>query len=176
VLVTEAADLAPGRALDVGCGEGADALWLADRGWEVTGTDLSTVALQRAAGQDADGRVDWQQVDLLVSPPVPQSFELVTAHFMHLPRGDRIALYAHLAEAVVPGGTLLLVAHSAVDARHGHGPDVPGIFFTAADLVAELDPARWQVQVAEERPRCWTNPDGVEGTIHDTVLRAVRTS
>lgn len=175
VLVTEAVDLPAGRALDVGCGEGADALWLAGRGWEVTGTDLSTVALQRAAGHDVDGRVSWQQVDLLASPPAPQSFDLVTAHFMHLPRADRITLYAHLADAVVPGGTLLLVAHSAVDARDGHGPHVPGMFFTAPDLVAELDPARWQVQVAEERPRPWTNPDGVEGTIHDTVFRAVRT-
>ena len=176
VLVIEAADLTPGRALDVGCGEGADALWLADRGWEVTGTDLSTVALQRAAGHDAHGRVRWQHVDLLANPPAPQSFELVTAHFMHLPRADRITLYAHLAEAVVPGGTLLLVAHSAVDARHPQGRNVPGMFFTAPDLVAELDLDRWQVQVAEERPRPWTNPDGVAGTIHDTVLRAVRTS
>ena len=99
VLVTEAAGLEPGTALDVGCGEGADALWLADRGWKVTGTDISTVALKRAAkhGESRGLQVDWQHVDLLAEPPKPGSYDLVSAHYLQLPPDKRRALYAHLA-------------------------------------------------------------------------------
>jgi uncharacterized protein with HEPN domain len=87
-LVTEIADLAPGRALDVGCGEGADAIWLARRGWDVVACDLSAVALERGAQHaretdpGAAARIDWQEADLLASPPAPDSFDLVTAQFM----------------------------------------------------------------------------------------------
>src|SRR5258708_2059093 len=94
VLVTETTGLEPATALDVGCGEGADALWLAERGWKVTGTDISTVALKRAANQgESHGLdVDWQHVDLLVEPPKPRSYDLVSAHFLQLPPDKRRVL------------------------------------------------------------------------------------
>src|SRR6478735_6817610 len=81
VLVTEVADMTPGRALDVGCGEGGDALWLAEQGWRVTAPDVSQVALDRAAALDVDGRVEWRQADLTASAPTPGSFDLVSAQY-----------------------------------------------------------------------------------------------
>src|SRR5262245_34545887 len=86
-LVEQTANLTPGTALEVGCGEGADAIWLAERGWQVTAVDVSTVALERAArqaariGPDVAGRIEWQQADILAWQPTPRHFDLVTAHF-----------------------------------------------------------------------------------------------
>jgi SAM-dependent methyltransferase len=177
ILVAEVSALAPGRALDVGCGEGADALWLAERGWRVTGVDISTVALERAAAQGkALGLdVDWQHVDLLAEPPKAGGFDLVSAHFMHLPSVERIALYDRLADAVAPGGTLLLVGHHPSDLQTTMGrPPLPDMFFTAEQLAAELDATTWEVLVADARPRPATDAEGRELTIHDTVLRGRR--
>jgi thioredoxin reductase/SAM-dependent methyltransferase len=177
VLVSETFDLTPGTALDVGCGEGADALWLAARGWRVTGTDISTVALGRAAahGKSQGLEVDWHHVDLLAEPPRAGAFDLVTAHFMQLPEADRVVLYGHLASAVAPLGTLLLVGHHPSDMHTTVGrPHLHDMFFTVEQLVADLDPKAWEVLVAEARPRQAKDPDGNDVTIHDTVLRARR--
>lgn len=177
VLVSEVSDMSPGRALDVGCGEGADALWLAARGWQVTGCDISTVALGRAAARaDELGlAVDWQHVDLVDRPPAPATHDLVTAHFMHLPSPQRESLYRHLAEAVAPGGTLLVAAHHPSDLHTTAGrPHLREMFFTPEDLLAELELDLWEVLVAEARPRQAVDPEGRELTIRDTVLRARR--
>ena len=177
VLVAEAADLAPGRALDVGCGEGADARWLAERGWQVTGTDLSTVALGRAETAATARGLDvrWVHADLLASPPAAGAYDLVTAHFMHLPEPERGTLYAALAAAVAPGGTLLLVGHAPSDLHTSmHRPALHEMFFTPEQLVAELDPGAWEVLVAESRPRQATDPQGREIAIADAVVRARR--
>ena len=176
-LVSEASDLSPGTALDVGCGEGADALWLAARGWRVTGVDISNVALGRAAAHanELGLRVDWQHVDLLADPPHPATFDLVTAHFMHLPSPQRETLYRHLADAVAPGGTLLIVAHHPSDVHTSVGrPHLRVMSFTAEEQVAELDPEQWQVLVSEARPRQAVDPEGREITIRDIVVRALR--
>ena len=175
VLVAETADLPPGRALDVGCGEGADALWLAERGWQVEGVDISTVALVRAAVEAArrDLQVRWLHADLLTDPPSDDAYDLVTSHFMHLPTAEREWLYAALAAAVAPGGTLLLVGHHPSDLHTTmHRPALPDMFFTADDLAAKLESDRWDILVAEARPRSATDPQGQQITIHDTVLRA----
>jgi SAM-dependent methyltransferase len=174
-LVAEASDLAPGAALDVGCGEGADALWLASRGWRVTGTDISTVALKRAAAQGESQKrdVEWRHVDLLTDPPKPASYDLVSAHFMQLPPDKRRRLYGHLADAVVPGGTLLLVGHHPADMLSMMGrPNLFQMLFTAEELAADLDPKVWKVLVVDARPRRAKNPEGQEVTIRDTVLVA----
>ncbi|MEY9876410.1 thioredoxin reductase/SAM-dependent methyltransferase [Streptacidiphilus sp. MAP12-33] len=175
-LVAEAASLTPGRALDVGSGEGADAIWLAARGWQVTGTDISTVALARAAeharaaGEETAGRLTWSHTDLREAPPAPGSFDLVTAQFMHLPTDPRRALFAALADAVAPGGTLLIVGHHPRDKRDGGGPGVfLDMMYTPEQVAADLDPAMWQIH-AETRAR--TLPNGE--TLHDAVVVAQR--
>jgi SAM-dependent methyltransferase len=181
-LVAEAADLAPGVALDVGCGEGADAIWLAQRGWEVTATDLSGVALARAAAHaDAAGvadRIAFQHVDVTQWAPPEGAFDLVTAQFMHLPSQQRVELHRRLAAAVAVGGSLLLVGHhpSDLDGEIPR-PRSRDWFFTAADVAAVLDPQEWTVVVADERARQAPHPESGEAvTIHDAVLMARRTS
>ena len=180
-LVAEVAQLAPGRALDVGSGEGGDALWLAARGWQVTGVDISQNALDKAAAlarerEDVDpARLTWQQADLTGWSPTRTSFDLVTAHFMHLPLVDRERLFPALADAVAPGGTLLIVGHD-VDALPGgagrHGD--PGMLFTVGEVVGRLSPDAWRVDVAEVRPRDMTGPAGDVWHVADVVVRATR--
>ncbi len=185
-LVAETADLPAGTALDVGCGEGADALWLAERGWRVTAVDFSTVALGRAAARAAErglaDRLEWVHADVRTWTPPAGRFALVTAQYMHLPAADRGALFARLAAGVAPGGTLLVVGHlvgDGDDPQAGHAAAAPGHeahatdkFFTAEQVAAGLDPAGWEVQVAEQRPRPDNHAHG--RPVADAVLRARR--
>jgi thioredoxin reductase/SAM-dependent methyltransferase len=179
-LVTVAQGLAPATALDVGSGEGADAIWLASRGWQVTGIDVSTVALGRAAkraaeaGADIAGRTTWQQADVLSWDPAPLQFDLVSAQFMHLPRAALESLHRRLAAAVRPGGTLLIVGHHPSDLETSMGrPHLPDLMFTADQIAATLDPGDWDI-VATAPERQAVDPDGRPITIRDAVLRAVR--
>lgn len=174
-LVAEVSDLTPGTALDAGCGEGADALWLAGRGWKVTGADFATTALTRASAHaDAAGlRIDWIHADLTTWTP-PARFDLVSSHFLQLPELPRNAAFARLAEAVAPGGTLLIVGHDGVlppaGADHTHPP---GMFFTAAEVVASLGDG-WDIVVAESRPRAHAGPGEHGPHLRDIVVRARR--
>ncbi|GAA2071261.1 class I SAM-dependent methyltransferase [Actinomadura alba] len=178
-LVAEASHLATGVALDVGCGEGADALWLASRGWQVTAVDFSTTALQRGAehadalGAEVAGNIRWVHADLIAWVPAEGYFDLVSAQFMHLPEVPRKALFARLATAVAPGGTLLIVGHHPSDMQTTMPrPPMPELFFTAEEVADSLDLGQWDILVAAARPRPATDPEGQEVTIHDTVLRA----
>ncbi len=180
-LVAEAAGLTPGRALDIGCGEGADAVWLAERGWQVTALDISTVALGRAAahaeraGPEVAERIRWTHADLRDTPLAQQAYDLVSSQFMHPPGEARQELFGRLAAAVAPGGTLLIVGHHPSDLRtSAHRMHFPDLMFTAGQAAAALDPAHWEVLAAETRPRAAVDPDGREITIHDAVLVARR--
>jgi SAM-dependent methyltransferase len=179
-LVAEAAGLSPGTALDVGCGEGADAIWLAGRGWQVTAVDFAATALDRGAAQAATrgdevaGRIRWVQADVTQWEP-GERFDLVSAQFMHLPPEERRELFAQLAAAVRPGGTLLVVGHDFSDIAAGaHRPPEPERFFTAQEVAASLDADAWEVLVAEARPRPAAVHEGHDITVHDAVLRARR--
>lgn len=175
-LVEETEHLEPGRALDVGCGEGADAIWLAQRGWDVTGLDISEVAIDRARGvaRDAGVEVDWVRADIAVEPPAPAFYDLVSVHYPALPHTpDSDAMHA-IIDAVAPGGTLLVVGHDldAKEHHERHGRD-PADYVQPADVAARLD-ALWAVEIHETRPRI--KPPGSRGPdVPDIVLRARRT-
>ena len=180
-LVSEASGLRPGAALDAGCGEGADAIWLAGKGWHVTAVDLSSVALERAAanaaaaGDQVAGRIDWQQADLTGWDPGRDRFDLVSSQYLHLPAGQREPLVQRLAAAVRPGGTLLIAAHHPSDLHTTmRRPKQPELFFTGDEIAAALDPALWQIVTNAAPERTGTDPEGRSVTIRDTVLRAVR--
>ncbi|MEU5291753.1 class I SAM-dependent methyltransferase [Streptomyces umbrinus] len=175
VLVTEVTGLPPGQALDVGCGEGADALWLARHGWQVTAVDISTTALQRAAAaaMDSEGRVAWTRADLTITPPPADAFDLVSVQYFPLSlQPDHTALRG-LLNAVAPGGTLLFASHDLADLspRPEQGFD-PGDYYQPDDIAKLLD-HDWTVLINETRPRTAPAPAGTHHT-HDTVLRAQR--
>lgn len=177
-LVGDAAGLRPGTALDVGSGEGGDALWLAARGWQVTGVDFATTALDRAAARAAErglaDRVDWVHADLRTWTP-PGAYDLVSAQYMHLPPAERGDLFARLAAAVARGGTLLIVGHDLGDLAAGaHRPDRPEMFFTAAEVAAGLDPEQWRIVAAETRSRPAKRHEGEDIVVGDAVLHARR--
>jgi thioredoxin reductase/SAM-dependent methyltransferase len=180
-LVAHAADLVAGSALDVGCGEGADAIWLATRGWQVTAVDFSATALERAAGHaaaagsDVAARVDWRHADVTAGIPDEVTYDLVSSHFLHLPGDRRRELFARLATAVAPGGTLLLVGHDNSDLETAaRRPRLPDLFFTAEEVASSLDPGDWDVLVAEASPRPAQAHEGEVETVHDAVLVAHR--
>ncbi len=183
-LVEQAADLTPGTALDVACGEGGDAIWLAKQGWRVTAVDVSQVALSRVAAHAEDEKVaDRIKVgfyDALADPrPVGRHrFDLVTVSFLHVPVEDFEEVYIGIADAVAPGGRLLVTAHHPEDvatgARHDHGP---GLMFEPERVVATLgaaDPdSHWEVEVAETQDRVQETSDGPL-EVRDTVVRLRR--
>jgi 2-polyprenyl-3-methyl-5-hydroxy-6-metoxy-1,4-benzoquinol methylase len=178
VLVTETTPLAPGRALDIGSGEGGDALWLAARGWRVTGVDIAQNALAKARTRaeamdpEAAGRIAWEQHDLTEWAPQPASFDLVSSQFMHLPEPGRSVLFRALAAAVAPGGTLLIVGHDASDLAHRlHHPE---LMFDAEVVLSAIEGEGLRVEVAESRARQAPGPDGDVTTMHDVVVRATR--
>lgn len=180
-LVATATDLAPGSALDVGSGEGADAIWLASKGWRVTGVDVSAVALERAAeraarvGAEVADRITWQQADVLSWEPAPLQFDLVSAQFMHLPNAALEDLHRRLAAAVRRGGTLLVVGHHPSDLETTMGrPNHPELMFTTEQIAATLPAQDWESVTASAPERQAVDPDGQCVTVHDAVLRALR--
>ncbi|HSN11624.1 MAG TPA: class I SAM-dependent methyltransferase [Propionibacteriaceae bacterium] len=167
--------LEPGRALDLGCGEGGDVIWLAQRGWEVTGVDISQTAIRRAqaAAREAgiaEERVELEAADLATWVPAG-TYDLVTASFLqspvHLPREE---ILRRAAQHVGRGGRLLVVAHAAMppwaqDHAHHHD-DLP----TPEEQVAAMGLDTWTVEVAEVRAREATGPDGSQVVLEDTIV------
>ena len=156
VLVREVGDLPPGTALDLGCGEGGDAIWLAKRGWRVTAVDISGVALARAQqhADDAGVSVDWRKHDLLADFP-DGAYDLVSAQFLHFwGQFDRESILRRAAAAVAPGGILLIEGHLDTGPvrrpEHQNAPELPGPEQVIERL--ELDEG-WDVLLAEVHPR-----------------------
>jgi len=171
-LVDRVARLSPGRALDVGAGEGADAIWLAEQGWQVTALDISRVALDKAAAHAAErgvgDAISWQQVDLGSWAGDDGAYDLVSAQFMYLDQPALTQLHRRLGAAVASGGTLLLVGHHPVDPRHG-SYDFPDVRWTPEDAARWLDEDDWSaIDLATVRR------EGHLGTMHDGIIQARR--
>ncbi|MEU4236976.1 class I SAM-dependent methyltransferase [Actinoplanes sp. NPDC026619] len=177
-LVTEVADLRPGRALDLGCGEGADAVWLAGRGWQVTAVDISGVALRRAAEHAADAgvTVEFQRHNLEQTFPDGE-FDLVSAQFLHFwAEFDREKILRRAAGSVAPGGVLLIEGHM------DHGPFAHGDnegkeihFPTPDEVIAALDLGDgWEVLTKAIHPRQQKGPDGDLITRTDSTVKLRR--
>lgn len=176
-LVAEASRLTPGTALDVGCGEGGDVIWLARNGWRVTGADFSANGLARAARHAEEAgvadRCDWWQVDARTFAAGSRSYDLVTTHFLHPPDGGMVEVTRRLAGAVAPGGHLLVVGHAPSEVVMGSESHRRAMF-RAEDLLPGV-PDGFEVLVAEQRPRTMVR-DGVTHDVHDATLLARRTS
>jgi len=175
-LMAEAANLPPGRALDAGCGHGADTLWLAAHGWQVTAVDFSAAALAHgramaeAAGSDIAARIDWIEGDLATWTAEPAYYDLVVCLYVHA-AGSVAGMVARMAKAVAPEGSLLLVGHRPIDPLTGAATAAANQEQVSVEgAVAALDADVWDLVVAEERPRA------VAGTGVDAVIRARRRS
>jgi SAM-dependent methyltransferase len=141
VLVAEMSTLPPGFALDLACGQGRHAVWLARHGWRVTAVDFSRVALARAEELAREGSVtcDWTVADLDEYEPVPEAYDLVVISYLHLPGNERRQVLAKAERALAPGGTLLLLGLDRANHEHGHGgPSNPAVLYDRADIVAAL--------------------------------------
>lgn len=180
-LVALADGLEPGRVLDLGCGEGADAIWLASAGWRVTAVDISPLAIERATAAAVEAgvadHIEWQHHDLAASMP-PGPFELVSAQFLQSPLDfPRGAVLGRAAGAVAVGGRIAVVGHAAPP-RWAHDVD-PSLHFPSARETAEaagLTDSAWHLEVCEERERDVTGPDGEPATLLDSVVLARRIS
>ena len=172
----EVGGLPPGRALDLACGEGRNAVWLAERGWQVTGVDFSDVALAKAAQLAADRgvEVDWVVADVLEYEPAPRAYDLVAVLYLQLPREELLHALRAAVGAVVPGGTLIVLAHDTTNLTAGHGgPKDASVLYTAEDVVPEL--GELVVERAEAVERTVPLPDG-EAIAIDAFVRAHRPS
>jgi SAM-dependent methyltransferase len=174
-LVTEVAGLPPGRALDVGCGEGADAVWLARHGWDVTALDVSQVALERAAlhAEQAGVRVRWIHAGLLDASLSPGVFNLVSAQYPVLRRSPKNEAERALLAAVAPGGVLLVVHHADIDPEHARMRGFDPADYVQPAQVASLLDDDWQLEVDETRQRTVETGAGAGHSV-DQVLRARR--
>ncbi len=173
-VTAEVTALPAGRAVDLGTGEGRNAIWLAERGWQVTAVDFSVAGLARAARLAAERgvSVDWVQADLLDYQPAPGAYDLVLVAYIHLPAAGLARVFRAAAAAVAPGGTLLVIGHDRDNITRGHGgPQDPGRLYTPAAVTAELDGLT--VRRAEQVMRPVQTPEG-ERTAIDTLVRAER--
>jgi SAM-dependent methyltransferase len=175
VLVDVVAGLPAARALDLGCGEGGDAIWLASLGWQVTAVDVSSIALQRvaarAAAEGVADRIDFQQHDLAQTFPAG-TFDLISAQYFHSPLAfPRERILQMAAEALVPDGLLLIVDHASI-APWSWNQDRETRFPTPAETLAtlDLDPARWRTERLAAPQRQATGPGGQIATVTDNVI------
>jgi len=174
LLTVEAADLAAGRVLDLACGEGRNAVWLAQRGWQVTGVDFSQVGLDKGArlAEQRGVSVQWLQADLLDYVPPPAEFALVTVLYLHIARPAMSDVLRGAGAALAPGGVLIVIGHDPTNIEHGHGgPQNPAILMAPDEIAGALQELR--IERAERVRRSVASPEGDVYAI-DALVRAVR--
>ncbi|MBF4459695.1 class I SAM-dependent methyltransferase [Pseudoclavibacter sp. VKM Ac-2867] len=176
-LASVAGALTPGRALDLGCGEGGDAIWLAQQGWRVTGIDISTVAIERARAAAVDAGVGAELLDFATGDLETWSpdgeLDLITASFFQSPvHLSRAEILRKAALMLAPGGHLLTVAHAGVPSWVENSEHPAHLFVQPDREIAGLAlPAGvWETVIAESRTRDVTSPDGAPGTLEDSVV------
>lgn len=173
-LVEEVSALSPGRALDLAAGEGRNAVWLAERGWQVVAADFSNVALDkgRELARARNVEIDWQERDVRDWEP-PRGFDLVVVLYLHLPWSALEGVLRRAARAVAPGGTFLLVGHDAANLERGHGgPPDPRVLYSA-DQVAAVVGQELSVLAAKTVERPVQTETGTEVAL-DCLVRAER--
>lgn len=173
-LVEEVDAMTPGRALDLACGEGRNAVWLASEGWEVTGVDFSSAGLAkaRAMAQERGVKVQWVEADAVTWTPPQGAFELVAVMYLHLPADERRTALGHAAEALAPKGVLLVVGHDTTNLAEGFGgPQDSTVLFTAEDVAGDLDGLRMERAERVERP---VETETGTAIALDALVRAVR--
>jgi SAM-dependent methyltransferase len=174
-VVEETGHLPPGRALDLATGEGRNAVWLAERGWQVTAVDFSRVGLAKA--EQLAGRrgvkVRWVQADLATWEPPSGAFDLVLVAYLHVPRDVLEMVLRRSVASVAPAGRLVVVGHDRENLERGHGgPSEPSVLYSVQELTALLDPLT--VERAEQVHRPVELDDGTTATAIDALVRAVR--
>ena len=172
-LVGEAADLSPGRALDLACGEGQNAIWLATLGWDVVGVDFSEAAIAKARSRaERDGvHIELACADLLEYEGATGAFDLVLLLYLHVPEAERRQVLTKAGGALAPGGTLVLVGHDLTNVTDGvGGPSDPALLYTPDQIAGEL-PGDLEIEKAE---RVLREVDGEESDAVDALVRARR--
>jgi SAM-dependent methyltransferase len=164
----------PGRAIDLGAGEGRNALWLAERGWDVTAVDFSAAGIDkgRRLAEHRGVEVSWLAEDLRTWRPDTEAYELVGVVYVHFPRPQRDHLVSASLAAVAPGGTWVWVGHDADNIEHGHGgPQDPAVLATVDELVAHLEPSEWRIVRSGQVRRTVTieSGHGIDGGAAATV-------
>lgn len=178
-LPPEVAGLRPGRALDLACGEGRNAVWLATQGWEVTGVDFSSVGLRKAANLAEANRVTglWITHDVTSWTPIVR-YDLAVVFYLQLVAAERRAALAVAARSLAPGGTLLVVAHDLANLTDGvGGPQDAAVLYTPDDVVADLAASGvddLDIERAERVERPVPRSDGTLATAIDCLVRASR--
>jgi SAM-dependent methyltransferase len=177
-------DRKPGRALDLACGEGRNALWLAEKGWLVTAVDFSTAALEkgRAAAESRGLEVTWVVADLLEYEPERAAYDTVVIAYLHLVADSMSAVLGRAAAALAPGGMLVVVGHDATNPAEGvGGPQDPAVLYTPDAVVAAVTGARAAGDVAGVAPlrvdraeRVFRQLEGAERPAIDALVVAVR--
>jgi len=173
-LVAQVRDLKPGTALDVACGEGRNAIWLAEQGWQVVGVDFSSVGLDKARRVAAARgvTVKWVEDDLSTWEP-PDSYDLVTVMYLHLPSDLRHLIFARMANSVAAGGTMLVVGHDLSNLSEGYGgPQDPAVLYGPEDVERDLG-GILEIERAERVPRAVSTSEG-EVVAIDVLVRGRR--
>jgi SAM-dependent methyltransferase len=174
LFASEVEELEPGRALDLACGEGRNAVWLAERGWRTTAVDFSDVALAKAAQLAASRgvEVEWVLADVLELVVEPRTFDLVAVLYLQLPHQQLVHALRVASDALAPGGVLVVLGHDTTNLADGYGgPKDAAVLFTPDDVVAEL--GGLEIERAEQVRRVVALEDG-EAVAIDALVRARR--
>lgn len=179
-VAAELADLAPGSALDVACGEGRNALWLAERGWDVTAVDFSLTgldkgrALQSRHERGRDMHIDWVHADVLDHDFGSDVFDLVVIAYLQVPAKERQTVVRRCFGSLTEGGTLFMVAHDSTNLTEGTGgPQDESVLYTAEDVLSDLGTEHYDVERAERVSRTVTGGE-TDALAFDSLIRVVR--